>query len=128
MLKTLLHTQGSLTQALREALKTDITVTIVQQGFTDEGLWQRDVVLEADGIPVVMARSQMVREEAESLPELLNMNDTPLGDWLFQQAPHKKTFEIMEPDQRITHYDLNGRTLRIHETLTLTAWEQQHAQ
>jgi chorismate--pyruvate lyase len=127
-IKSLLYTEGSLTEALSAALASPIQVDVLREitrpcnpeeseRLQDNTLWQRDVVLRGQG-PLILARTRVSSSQPSVPLEVIQQLGTrPLGEWLYQQRNLRKlSFEVNEAkSRRDTVYDLNGARIWVQE-------------
>ncbi|QIM63860.1 4-hydroxybenzoate synthetase [Pasteurellaceae bacterium Orientalotternb1] len=130
------HTD-SLTQKLQQAC-TELTVEITQQGWQAVSseqkfanflpnltacqlTWLREVVLKADGVPVIFAQTVLPQETIDAVAQdVLDLGDQPIGLWLFPQHPQRISLEWMQDDTtglyaRRSVLSLKGYPLAIYE-------------
>ena len=84
-------------------------------------IWKREVILWGNEQPWVIARTIMPRATILAQPQLLNLKQQALGDYLFKQhRPQRNNLEIARTHARITK--LPG--LRSEYTLPPTLWSR----
>lgn len=132
----LLHTD-SLTQKLQQICNA-LTVEVTRQGWQAVGFeqhfanvlpnltacsscWLREVVLKADGVPVIFAQTVLPEETVNTVAqEVLNWGERPIGLWLFPQQPRRVTLEWQQDQAsglyaRRSQLALKGYPLEVRE-------------
>lgn len=94
-IQALLTVEGSLTAALRQSYAS-VRIQRLSEIHQD-GDWIRDVLMLADEVPIVFARTRMSSGSYARLPALATLGDQPLGDWLFLQTDcHRVNFVLRD--------------------------------
>lgn len=115
-----LLTEDSLTAKL-ERHCSHFSVNLIQQKHTEQGEWLREVVLFGDDQPWVFAQTHFSTELMAMCGEaILQLNQTPLGYWLFSQQPQRITNEWLQDSHcglyaRRSIFHIQGAALTVSE-------------
>ncbi|PJG84710.1 chorismate--pyruvate lyase family protein [Conservatibacter flavescens] len=110
-----LLTQDSMTQKLQN-ICTDLNVIVINESWTSQQQWRREVLLQGDGKNWVFAQTDFsIALMKQFEQDIINLGEQPLGYWLFSQKLEREKLEWLL-DERSGLYARRS-ILRINEAM-----------